>query len=59
MRFRDNILSVLNQMNSADGVMREMPPLPVRMNVELAANFLPKAAAPSLTSMAPMGGMHG
>lgn len=27
------------------GVMQQMPPLPVRLNVELANNFLPKAVA--------------
>lgn len=41
VRFRDNILAVLNQMSSMDGVMSQMPQLPVRMNVELANNFLP------------------
>lgn len=44
VRFRDNILAVLNQMSSMDGVMSQMPQLPVRMNVELANNFLPAAA---------------
>ncbi|KAK9824297.1 hypothetical protein WJX72_009233 [[Myrmecia] bisecta] len=42
VRFRDNILTILNQMNSMQGVMSQMPPLPVRLNVELANNFLPK-----------------
>lgn len=42
MRYRDNILSILNHMNNMGGVMGQMPPLPVRMNVELANNFLPK-----------------
>lgn len=42
MRYRDNILSILNHMNNMGGVMAQMPPLPVRMNVELANNFLPK-----------------
>ncbi len=53
VRFRDNILAVLNQMNSMDGVMSQMPQLPVRMNVELANNFLPAASGTS--PMFPLG----
>lgn len=43
MSYRDNILSILNQMQSMGGVMADMPALPVRLNVELANNFLPKS----------------
>ncbi|CAL5219211.1 g1002 [Coccomyxa viridis] len=61
VRFRDNILTVLNQMNAMQGVMQQMPPLPVRLNVELANNFLPKAVANGVCQMpymaAPMHGM--
>ncbi|KAL3156956.1 hypothetical protein ABBQ38_001215 [Trebouxia sp. C0009 RCD-2024] len=53
VQFRDNILAVLNQMNSMDGVMSQMPQLPVRMNVELANNFLPAASGAS--PMFPLG----
>lgn len=53
VRFRDNVLAVLNQMNSMDGVMSQMPQLPVRMNVELANNFLPAASGTS--PMFPLG----
>lgn len=56
VRFRDNILAVLNQMSSMDGVMSQMPQLPVRMNVELANNFLPAASGTS--SMFSMGAPH-
>ncbi len=48
VRYRDNILTILNQMNSMTGVMQHMPPLPVRLNVELANNFLPKAGSGNL-----------
>ncbi|KAK9835521.1 hypothetical protein WJX74_002231 [Apatococcus lobatus] len=65
VRFRDNILNILQQMNGMQGVMSQMPPLPVRLNVELANNFLPKAGTPPLFMgmpplMAPMppGGLH-
>eukprot|EP00891_Asterochloris_glomerata_P000807 jgi/Astpho2/807/e_gw1.00016.308.1_t len=58
VRFQDNILSILNQMNSMDGVMSQMPPLPVRLNVELANNFLPKAVGP-MFSMGMSSGMMG
>jgi hypothetical protein len=43
------------------GVMQQMPPLPVRLNVELANNFLPKAVANGVCQTpymaAPMPGM--
>lgn len=55
MRYRDNILSILNHMNNMGGVMGQMPPLPVRMNVELANNFLPKPG----TLFGPPGGLAG
>lgn len=42
MTFRDNILSILNHMQNMGGVMSDMPALPVRMNVEMANNFLPR-----------------
>ncbi|KAK9839550.1 hypothetical protein WJX84_001507 [Apatococcus fuscideae] len=62
VRFRDNILGILQQMNGMQGVMSQMPALPVRLNVELANNFLPKAGTPPLfMGMPPMmapGGMH-
>uniref|UniRef100_A0A1D2AF69 Myb-like domain-containing protein n=1 Tax=Auxenochlorella protothecoides TaxID=3075 RepID=A0A1D2AF69_AUXPR len=41
VQFRDNILAVIKQMESMDGVMAQMPQLPVRLNVDLANNFLP------------------
>ena len=45
IRFRDNLVAILSQMSAMQGVMQQMPPLPVRMNVELAASFLPKCSA--------------
>ena len=55
VRFRDNILGILQQMNGMQGVMSQMPALPVRLNVELANNFLPKAGTPPLfMGMPPM-----
>ncbi len=57
VRFRDNILSILQQMDGMQGVMSQMPPLPVRLNVDLANNFLPKAGTPPLfMGMPPMMG---
>ncbi len=52
MTFRDNILSILNHMQNMGGVMSDMPALPVRMNVELANNFLPRGP-PGLGGMPP------
>ena len=34
-------------MGSMPGVMQQMPPMPVRMNVELASSFLPKNSGSS------------
>ena len=39
--FRDNILAILHRMSSLPGMMAQMPPLPVRPNLELAATVLP------------------
>jgi hypothetical protein len=41
VQFRDNILAIINAMEAMGGVMAQMPPLPVRLNVDLANNFLP------------------
>lgn len=42
------------------GVMQQMPPLPVRLNVELANNFLPKAVANGVCQVPYMAApMHG
>lgn len=55
VRFRDNILAILSQMNSMQGVMQQMPPLPVRMNIELATNFLPKTGSGAFPLGMPFG----
>lgn len=55
--FRDNILAVINQMEAMGGVMAQMPPLPVRMNVDLANSFLPARPAGVGLSHAGMGMM--
>ncbi|KAL4853147.1 hypothetical protein ACK3TF_005841 [Chlorella vulgaris] len=39
--FRDNVLAIINAMEAMGGVMAQMPQLPVRLNVDLANNFLP------------------
>lgn len=41
IHFRDNLYRVINLMESTTGSMSKMPPLPVRMNTELASTFLP------------------
>lgn len=45
VQFRENIINILNLMESMGGVMSHMPQLPVRMNVDLANNFLPSRPA--------------
>ncbi|KAJ6793055.1 Uncharacterized protein M6B38_112550 [Iris pallida] len=37
---RDNIISILNDMSDSPGVMKQMPPLPVKINEELANSIL-------------------
>lgn len=45
VQFRDNILTILNQMSCMTGLMQHMPDLPVRLNEDLANSFLPKASS--------------
>lgn len=45
VQFRDNILQILNAMEAMGGVMSQMPSLPVRLNIDLANNFLPSRPA--------------
>ncbi|KAL4423702.1 hypothetical protein ABPG75_001003 [Micractinium tetrahymenae] len=45
VQFRDNILAIINAMEAMGGVMAQMPQLPVRLNVDLANNFLPSRPA--------------
>lgn len=40
-QFRDNILKILNSMSVMPGKMTQMPPLPVKLNIELASHILP------------------
>lgn len=41
MVLRDNIMSILNGMTNMPGIMSQMPPLPVKLNLELANQILP------------------
>ncbi|GKU97855.1 hypothetical protein SLEP1_g10937 [Rubroshorea leprosula] len=41
---RDNILSILNDLNDMPEVMKQMPPLPVKVNEELANSILPRSS---------------
>ncbi|XP_050207143.1 uncharacterized protein LOC126656589 isoform X2 [Mercurialis annua] len=41
---RDNILSILNDLNDMPDIMKQMPPLPVKVNEELANSFLPQSS---------------
>jgi hypothetical protein len=49
VQFRDNILQILQAMEAMGGVMAEMPPLPIRLNMEVANSFLPPRPAGVLT----------
>ena len=42
---RDNILAILHRMTTQSGIMAQMPPLPVRPNLELADAILPPHGA--------------
>ncbi|GAA0141489.1 hypothetical protein LIER_02622 [Lithospermum erythrorhizon] len=39
---RNNILSILNDLNDMPEIMKHMPPLPVKLNEELANSILPR-----------------
>lgn len=39
---RNNIVSILNDMNDMPEIMKQMPPLPVKLNDELASTLLPQ-----------------
>ncbi|KAH9554725.1 hypothetical protein CY35_08G077500 [Sphagnum magellanicum] len=41
VQFRDNIFAILNGMTNMPGIMSQMPPLPVKLNSELADRILP------------------
>ncbi|XP_022771606.1 uncharacterized protein LOC111314471 isoform X1 [Durio zibethinus] len=41
---RDNILTMLNDLNDMPEVMKQMPPLPVKVNEELANSILPPSS---------------
>ncbi|KAI4324337.1 hypothetical protein L6164_023884 [Bauhinia variegata] len=39
---RDNILKIMNELNDQPEVMKQMPPIPAKLNEELANSILPK-----------------
>ncbi|VAH49131.1 unnamed protein product [Triticum turgidum subsp. durum] len=43
---RDNILRVLKEMNDAPEIMKQMPPLPVKINEDLVNSILPRPTVP-------------
>ncbi|KAF9611761.1 hypothetical protein IFM89_034944 [Coptis chinensis] len=43
---RDNILTIMNILNDMPGIMKEMPPLPIKLNEELANSILPRPTRP-------------
>ncbi|XP_019051505.1 PREDICTED: uncharacterized protein LOC104587006 isoform X2 [Nelumbo nucifera] len=43
---RDNILTILDDLNDMPGVMKQMPSLPVKINEELANTILPRTTHP-------------
>ncbi|KAL5998030.1 hypothetical protein ACLOJK_008964 [Asimina triloba] len=44
---RDNILAIMNDLKDTDGVMKQMPPLPVKVNEDLANSILPPKTPPA------------
>uniref|UniRef100_A0A5B7BDM4 Myb-like domain-containing protein n=1 Tax=Davidia involucrata TaxID=16924 RepID=A0A5B7BDM4_DAVIN len=43
---RDNILKILNTLSDMPDIMKQMPPLPVKVNEELANSILPRSVVP-------------
>ncbi|KAK9281038.1 hypothetical protein L1049_003930 [Liquidambar formosana] len=41
---RDNILKILNNLNDTPEIMKQMPPLPVKINEDLANSMLPHSS---------------
>ncbi|XP_026663550.1 uncharacterized protein LOC103714937 isoform X2 [Phoenix dactylifera] len=46
---RDNILTILKDLDNMPETMKQMPPLPVKMNEELAHSILPRTTMPMQT----------
>ncbi|RYR42560.1 hypothetical protein Ahy_A08g039024 [Arachis hypogaea] len=44
---RDNILKIMNELNDSPEVMKQMPPLPVKVNDDLANSILPRTTLPT------------
>ncbi|KAI9079406.1 hypothetical protein K1719_038705 [Acacia pycnantha] len=44
---RDNILKIMNDLNDLPEVMKQMPPLPIKVNEELANSILPRTNLPT------------
>lgn len=43
---RNNILSIFNDLSDAPDTMKQMPPIPVKLNEDLANSILPRASVP-------------
>ncbi|KAK8556130.1 hypothetical protein V6N13_070199 [Hibiscus sabdariffa] len=50
---RDNLLKIMNAMNDAPDIMKQMPQLPVKLNLELANTILPPPPPPPPPSPSP------
>ncbi|CAK9137480.1 unnamed protein product [Ilex paraguariensis] len=42
---RNNILAIMNDLNDLPEIMKQMPPLPVKLNEELANSILPRSSS--------------
>ena len=51
-RIRDNIVAIMSRMGSMPGIMRQMSPLPVSLNFELANKILPPQQPPQALPLA-------
>lgn len=40
LQLRDNLIKIVNGINNMPGIMTQMPPLPVKLNIELARHIL-------------------
>lgn len=55
-RTRDNIASILNDMQAMPGIMSQMPPLPISINEDLASSIMPSSTQSMMYGLA--GGIH-
>ena len=58
LQLRDNIMTITEDMNNTPGIMSQMPPLPMQMDMNLANAVLPPSRMHSMSIMSPVHQTH-